>query len=115
MCRWLTTRYLFFLMLRRPPSSTLFPYTTLFRSGRARRPSLHNLLSLSAGGEIAVANELKRSEEHTSELQSRQHLVCRLMLEEKNALVAFPFPLPAPAGLSAATLAAAIAIAVLEL
>src|SRR5947209_17103775 len=72
-------------MIRRPPRSTLFPYTTLFRS-------LHGALS---GGEKAIALHLPlfaavaahyqavRSEEHTSELQSRQYLVCRLLLEKK--------------------------------
>src|SRR6267143_5940517 len=66
----------FFLMIRRPPRSTLFPYTTLFRSRRsgwARAPR-HG-----AGKETRAA----RSEEHTSELQSQFHLVCRLLLEKK--------------------------------
>src|SRR3989442_2987893 len=67
-------------MIRRPPRSTLFPYTTLFRSQlgadlAARVPSLINLSGTSF-------NE-NRSEEHTSELQSRPHLVCRLLLEKK--------------------------------
>src|SRR5439155_3893554 len=82
-------------MLRRPPRSTLFPYTTLFRS---RTPSNRWSLSLTsrshtarwpstrytniADGHLAVW--LRRSEEHTSELQSRGHLVCRLLLEKKN-------------------------------
>src|SRR5688572_31231904 len=85
--------YFFFLMIRRPPRSTLFPYTTLFRSrcsirrrgspcrtgrrttatGRCRRPLLRQPRNL--------ANE--RSEEHTSELQSQSNLVCRLLLEKK--------------------------------
>src|SRR3989442_7431905 len=77
----------FFLMIRRPPRSTLFPYTTLFRS-------LILTTSLAVIGVIAAiilvlsvkkyptGNE-KRSEEHTSELQSRPHLVCRLLLEKK--------------------------------
>src|SRR2546422_7885627 len=84
----------FFLMIRRPPRSTLFPYTTLFRS---------NVAALNAGhayGETAEMSEYgggytvrrapvtpgvyrTRSEEHTSELQSRLHLVCRLLLEKK--------------------------------
>src|SRR4051794_41732494 len=68
----------FFLMIRRPPRSTLFPYTTLFRSGQ-RRPRLdHGLVQQLAGDATMI-----RSEEHTSELQSPVHLVCRLLLEKK--------------------------------
>src|SRR3712207_7604202 len=92
----------FFLMRRRPPRSTLFPYTTLFRSGlaherRARGLGAHALDwgawaevgMVSAGGEQG-ARQLERrgiralrSEEHTSEIQSRQYLVCRLLFEKK--------------------------------
>src|SRR5215813_11474593 len=67
----------FFLMIRRPPRSTLFPYTTLFRS---RRPAADTLPS---GPVPAFPARPPRSEEHTSELQSRPHLVCRLLLEKK--------------------------------
>src|SRR3712207_7296884 len=92
----------FFLMIRRPPRSTLFPYTTLFRSASLtatigcsglaiwRRSPHHGLLCgalcwvVKAGG----ARD-GRSEEHTSELQSRQYLVCRLLLE-KNTLIVSP-------------------------
>src|SRR3712207_8697682 len=102
-------------MIRRPPRSTLFPYTTLFRSccGRDRRnwwkrpdsassPSPHDAVShgvvydspwsstTSPGSRSSPAlnrrQPLKRSEEHTSELQSRQYLVCRLLLEKKKIL-----------------------------
>src|SRR3712207_7130360 len=96
----------FFLMIRRPPRSTLFPYTTLFRSGHGdeQRPVAgerdgHRLVALDRGGrdqlggvgidavelqvEVVEAEALRRSEEHTSELQSRQYLVCRLLLEKK--------------------------------
>src|SRR6266705_5678714 len=66
----------FFLMIRRPPKSTLFPYTTLFRSRAGFRPQPSGLRPLPAG-----AGE--RSEEHTSELQSPYDLVCRLLLEKK--------------------------------
>src|SRR5215203_6441636 len=66
--------FFFFLMIRRPPRSTLFPYTTLFRSWAHRRSHL------AANREPWVR---PRSEEHTSELQSRQYLVCRLLLEKK--------------------------------
>src|SRR6266511_1977188 len=67
----------FFLMIRRPPRSTLFPYTTLFRSpaGGVARPCRHR------GG--VDGGRGQRSEEHTSELQSRENLVCRLLLEKK--------------------------------
>src|SRR3989442_11022349 len=73
-------------MIRRPPRSTLFPYTTLFRS-RSRRLAGGNLMRM-ARLEIATPRcgpplHLGRSEEHTSELQSRPHLVCRLLLEKK--------------------------------
>src|SRR3712207_8176409 len=86
-------------MIRRPPRSTLFPYTTLFRSAEQHREQHHraeqqpvdarhvDLAGLRLGGdEDAHARqqpELDRSEEHTSELQSRQYLVCRLLLEKK--------------------------------
>src|SRR4030042_4664883 len=67
----------FFLMIRRPPRSTLFPYTTLFRS-------LHRKICVTIGrNRTSVENAKSRSEEHTSELQSRLHLVCRLLLEKK--------------------------------
>src|SRR6202042_3976795 len=68
--------FFFFLMIRRPPRSTLFPYTTLFRSiGKPRLNSSHV--------EISYAVFCLRTEEHTSELQSRRDLVCRLLLEKK--------------------------------
>src|SRR3712207_8164826 len=96
-------------MIRRPPRSTLFPYTTLFRSGavdavvrdvlaalaagdrEALRLALHPYLHWTEGG-VTIRGRTKvlahlgqrRSEEHTSELQSRQYLVCRLLLEKKN-------------------------------
>src|SRR5205823_13111174 len=102
----------FFLILRRPPSSTLFPYTTLFRSGlrseqagahqRAQRQQrygerIHRYRSDAGAGDSGVLSEcrdfgrrsvelrhlLSRSEEHTSELQSLAYLVCRLLLEKK--------------------------------
>src|SRR3712207_9351549 len=76
--------FFFFLMIRRPPRSTLFPYTTLFRSQLS-------VISVAWGSIILNWNSLLklllpyliRSEEHTSELQSRQYLVCRLLLEKK--------------------------------
>src|SRR3974390_3771372 len=69
--------FFFFLMIRRPPRSTLFPYTTLFRSGRHFRGRRATALAHEGAGGL-------RSEEHTSELQSPIHLVCRLLLEKKN-------------------------------
>src|SRR5256885_16919467 len=76
--------FFFFLMIRRPPRSTLFPYTTLFRSGflalfvRRQRRSSDPLLDFAL-----FRNPAFRSEEHTSELQSPCNLVCRLLLEKK--------------------------------
>src|SRR3712207_8507080 len=96
--------FFFFLMIRRPPRSTLFPYTTLFRSdglpGRASRdpragvrgglggPCGHGVGAPFHLGKINTVDKVstlvnERSEEHTSELQSRQYLVCRLLLEKK--------------------------------
>src|SRR5436309_9015393 len=73
-------------MVRQPPDSTLFPYTTLFRSVRhvafKRASQLRRVLRDLDAVEIARARKL-RSEEHTSELQSRENLVCRLLLEKK--------------------------------
>src|SRR5258707_10718037 len=70
----------FFLMIRRPPRSTLFPYTTLFRSPRA--PGAGDLLRHARCRRGGIRKP-RRSEEHTSELQSRPYLVCRLLLEKK--------------------------------
>src|SRR3712207_7241845 len=101
--------FFFFLMIRRPPRSTLFPYTTLFRSevacrAQAELPAGHDDLRMAleasemvgvifGGGDPSRLGDLvdfavppadaPRSEEHTSELQSRQYLVCRLLLEKK--------------------------------
>src|SRR5690349_23555460 len=69
-------------MFRRPPSSTLFPYTTLFRSDRVVAVDDRGVRLLDAGDAGTLAPDL-RSEEHTSELQSRRDLVCRLLLEKK--------------------------------
>src|SRR3989442_11799508 len=66
-------------MIRRPPRSTLFPYTTLFRSQNIGSPSKRGKQAQL----ISPAGSIGRSEEHTSELQSRPHLVCRLLLEKK--------------------------------
>src|SRR3712207_7035499 len=94
--------FFFFLMIRRPPRSTLFPYTTLFRSASARvicpvccsdvprRPRLCSKCQSYSPGICSrlmysrCSRSAARSEEHTSELQSRQYLVCRLLLEKKN-------------------------------
>src|SRR4051794_41699252 len=84
------SRVCFFLMIRRPPRSTLFPYTTLFRSFRAdlHRVDLADLDRIERALAVTLPGrgegELRpRSEEHTSELQSPVHLVCRLLLEKK--------------------------------
>src|SRR5256886_5822820 len=93
--------YFFFLMIRRPPRSTLFPYTTLFRSAACPRSrsggSRRRVGQRSSGGSCGVhrasirrpgwcssPQDSIRSEEHTSELQSQSNLVCRLLLEKKN-------------------------------
>src|SRR2546430_6894291 len=73
--------FFFFLMIRRPPRSTLFPYTTLFRSDELGREKLGE--SEARFGFRHVARDENRSEEHTSELQSQSNLVCRLLLEKK--------------------------------
>src|SRR5258708_17492376 len=75
-------------MIRRPPRSTLFPYTTLFRSldvgGETRRGALYRgFAPKDLTAPVKVTNNGERSEEHTSELQSPDHLVCRLLLEKK--------------------------------
>src|SRR2546421_10158337 len=80
--------FLFFLMIRRPPRSTLFPYTTLFRSSR-RSSRCWSRGRRSASTRSCAPRSTPtstRSEEHTSELQSRSDLVCRLLLEKKNKL-----------------------------
>src|SRR3712207_7770383 len=95
----------FFLMIRRPPRSTLFPYTTLFRSQVGDRSTgaaglvVEHEVVVGADPAVVAAQERgevgveagsggpgERSEEHTSELQSRQYLVCRLLLEKKNTV-----------------------------
>src|SRR5258708_35340698 len=104
MVRCVTSSF-FFLMIRRPPRSTLFPYTTLFRSHTSEEDMQSLRKSIDATPEAASALKAKglsssqvvavniadgvltnsgRSEEHTSELQSPDHLVCRLLLEKKN-------------------------------
>src|SRR5437764_10709425 len=74
--------HLFFLMRRRPPSSTLFPYTTLFRSPGTTAPHAPSKVAASARRPVVTPGS-RRSEEHTSELQSPMYLVCRLLLEKK--------------------------------
>src|SRR3712207_7136274 len=81
-------------MIRRPPRSTLFPYTTLFRSHTHERAPQHTVVAYADNASIMEGHTIEqfmpgqpeplRSEEHTSELQSRQYLVCRLLLEKKN-------------------------------
>src|SRR3712207_7499743 len=105
---WYNIGYFFFLMIRRPPRSTLFPYTTLFRSqgqavelllqvleGEGEVEDLHVAAAAARGGAGASRRAggsagALRSEEHTSELQSRQYLVCRLLLEKKK-MITFSF------------------------
>src|SRR5580693_10398809 len=81
----LLSLFFFFLMIRRPPRSTLFPYTTLFRS------QVGYLHTLATQG-IRFDDADRRSEEHTSELQSQFHLVCRLLLEKKKKILRTAVP-----------------------
>src|SRR3712207_7805797 len=92
-------------MIRRPPRSTLFPYTTLFRSGVVvgrrsvltdgryilYRPPRRPATIQDTRGRRSWRVRLRRSEEHTSELQSRQYLVCRLLLEKKKSYIHLPY------------------------
>src|SRR3989475_1596464 len=88
--------FFFFLMIRRPPRSTLFPYTTLFRSKNLNSfRYLQKALEYEIERHIGVLESGGRSEEHTSELQSQSNLVCRLLLEKKKKIQknrwAYPF------------------------
>src|SRR2546430_9700604 len=83
--------FFFFLMIRRPPRSTLFPYTTLFRSPKMSVASSGHYAHLVSSGPILA---MRRSEEHTSELQSQSNLVCRLLLEKKKKQHTPPPPPP---------------------
>src|SRR5438477_6541893 len=75
--------FIFFLMRRRPPTSTLFPYTTLFRSPSSASASSRFTSRTGSTPSGATGRGRRRSEEHTSELQSHVNLVCRLLLEKK--------------------------------
>src|SRR2546427_1899608 len=79
--------FFFFLMIRRPPRSTLFPYTTLFRSGQTSAGDPWGLRRRGARAGPGGIAAKTRSEEHTSELQSQSNLVCRLLLEKKKKLL----------------------------
>src|SRR2546429_6763225 len=97
---YVSSFFFFFLMIRRPPRSTLFPYTTLFRSRgprqarragfrrshKARPAQCHRPPARRGSRSAAIRRMAERSEEHTSELQSRLHLVCRLLLEKKKII-----------------------------
>src|SRR5438067_6295832 len=82
LCSKLEFDIFFFFMIRRPPRSTLFPYTTLFRSDTTC--AVYGTRKPGGSANAAMAAATSRSEEHTSELQSRFDLVCRLLLEKKN-------------------------------
>src|SRR5258708_21052888 len=81
-------------MIRRPPRSTLFPYTTLFRSGQTDLAVLGRHCALLSAPCRELVPARGRSEEHTSELQSPDHLVCRLLLEKKKKIIPPPYALP---------------------
>src|SRR5256885_11665697 len=81
--------FFFFLMIRRPPRSTLFPYTTLFRSYPREDMIVHQVHFAKRGSHFADFGD-NRSEEHTSELQSPCNLVCRLLLEKKKRATRSP-------------------------
>src|SRR5271165_7424300 len=93
--------YVFFLMIRRPPRSTLFPYTTLFRSIFA---ACHGAGGVHQARLLGAAWRMLRSEEHTSELQSRENIVCRLLLEKKNTTFLVPPPKFSPLSLGSTPL-----------
>src|SRR3712207_7383451 len=113
-CAPCTLEFFFFLMIRRPPRSTPFPYTTLFRSalactiasrppsaGSAARSAARRLIALALSKPTTRAprrasSAATRSEEHTSELQSRQYLVCRLLLEKKKNKDKYPLHVAVP-------------------
>src|SRR5436305_13109171 len=78
----------FSISIRQPPRPTLFPYTTLFRSDSKRGEDVRARLNVLS--EIPGAWNFRRPEEHTSELQSRPHLVCRLLLEKKKTYIILP-------------------------
>src|SRR4051812_50043988 len=82
-CPYLPLFFFFFLMIRRPPRSTLFPYTTLFRSQNDAGNDSVESFSSRGPSVTRVFGPRERSEEHTSELQSHVNLVCRLLLEKK--------------------------------
>src|SRR5256885_9145945 len=85
-------------MIRRPPRSTLFPYTTLFRSVQLAEPPKHALAADRHGASVSLtAFEPARSEEHTSELQSPCNLVCRLLLEKKKTYLSLLLKIPSAA------------------
>src|SRR5947209_15740654 len=94
--------FFFFLMIRRPPRSTLFPYTTLFRSSGTSITMAGRTFTYRTSARIVSIITITtgrlptRSEEHTSELQSRQYLVCRLLLEKKNETVEHAQPIQPP-------------------
>src|SRR5437899_9393442 len=101
----------FFLVGRRPPRSTLFPYTTLFRSPRRRRPPPPRAPRPRCTGSRSGAGRRARSEEHTSELQSLRHLVCRLLLEKKKKTTRLRLLALATPGVDVGRLKATIGIA----
>src|SRR2546430_13615296 len=99
-------------MIRRPPRSTLFPYTTLFRSRLPRPPAFRSTTLTRPTKCTPLASKLYRSEEHTSELQSQSNLVCRLLLEKKKTETTIHHHLVMRATLRRSTLHARILMSV---
>src|SRR5260221_1321990 len=109
-CTFPKSVFFFFLMIRRPPRSTLFPYTTLFRSGVCVIVSTYFIRYLSGDTSMQITSVSiclsteNRSEEHTSELQSHSDLVCRLLLEKKKKVIPTDYGLRALNSLTTKTL-----------
>src|SRR5260370_23379592 len=102
-CSFFFSFFFFFLMIRRPPRSTLFPYTTLFRSSASSRKPVRMMMGIADSSCNLRASTMPRSEEHTSELQSHLNLVCRLLLEKKKKVSDFYYEYYRPMSVTGST------------